>query len=112
MTKTATILALKSIRAQNEFVKFHIASSIQTTDNGKISETDSATQTTIFFQSLSYFKFKTAIIAEKIAIKKSIMFGLTLFNISSVSTFSQLSFVIKNQIITAKNIEINKVFND
>jgi hypothetical protein len=66
----------------------------------------------VFFQNLSYFTFKTAIIAEKIAIKKSIIFGLTLLNISSVSTFSQLSFVIKNQIATAKKIEINKILKD
>ncbi|MDR2411635.1 MAG: hypothetical protein LBD88_03555 [Candidatus Peribacteria bacterium] len=44
--------------------------------------------------------------------KKSIIFGLTLFNISFVSTFNQLSFVIKNQITTAKKTEINKTFKD
>jgi hypothetical protein len=44
--------------------------------------------------------------------KKSIIFGLTLFNISFVSIFNQLSFVIKNQITTAERIEIKKTFKD
>ncbi|MDR1944570.1 MAG: hypothetical protein LBQ59_00325 [Candidatus Peribacteria bacterium] len=93
-------------------MKFHIASSIQTTDNGKISDTDNATQTIVFFQSLSYFILKTATMAEKIAIKKSIIFGFTLLSISSVSKFNQLNFVTKNQIAIAEKIEINKTFKD
>lgn len=111
-TKTAPKLAAKSIKAQNEFTKFHIDNSIQTVANGKSNDTANETQITLLFQNLSYFIHKTAIIAEKIAMKKSIIFGSTLAKISQVSILNQVSTVIKYQTKIAKSIEIHTTFRE
>ena len=106
----ATRLAKNNIIAQNNKLKSHIANHIQTTTKGGINDAAIATQA-IDSHSLAYLSDNTATIAENIAIKKSIIFGLLRAIISTVFISNHTKYETNDHIRIDATIEITSTLN-
>jgi hypothetical protein len=104
-------LVQNNVNAHKTALKFHIYNSIQTTANGGISAAAIATPA-ILSHNLENLNDNTATTAEKIAIKKSIIFGLLRDSISEVSKFNHINKVKTNPINIEIIMEKNKTLKD